>query len=165
MVPVNWQHPKDENGDYIPLLRQEFQHAHYEWWQGFQKWKLGLVKGYGKEPWVQQGDYYSGMRYSDHAGPPPSPDGHMPSWATEEATHFMMYENTSEGTPISPAFATGEELAHWLADTGASAWADMAATYEQWLATIKAGSAPSAVSVGGGPLESGVAAMERLTKK
>lgn len=75
----------------------------------------------------------------------PNPEYYMPEWTPEEATHYMMYENTSEGTPISPAFATPEELARWLADTGASSFADITATYEQWLATIKRGWAVSAV--------------------
>jgi hypothetical protein len=57
----------------------------------------------------------------------------------------MMYETTSEGTPISPAFATPEELAHWLDDNDASSFAGMTASYEAWLATIKRGSAPSAI--------------------
>lgn len=32
----------------------------------------------------------------------------------EERTHYMMFEDTSEGTPISPAFATKEELVNYL---------------------------------------------------
>lgn len=69
----------------------------------------------------------------------------MTDWDDSECTHYMMYEDCSEGTPISPAFKTPEELARWLADNGASAFADMTATYEQWLQTCKIGSAPSAV--------------------
>jgi len=57
----------------------------------------------------------------------------------------MMYENTSEGTPISPPFETPEELARWLADNNASAFGGMTATYEQWLATCKGLYAPSMV--------------------
>lgn len=68
----------------------------------------------------------------------------MPQWPENEATHYMMYEDTSEGTPISPAFATKEELARWLTDTGASAFGRLTATYEQWLATIEIGFAFSA---------------------
>jgi hypothetical protein len=63
----------------------------------------------------------------------------MPVFPEGTATMLMMYEDTSEGTPISPAFATPEELARWLADSGASAFGNMTATYEQWLATCKAG--------------------------
>lgn len=50
-----------------------------------------------------------------------------------------MYETTTEGTPISPSFATKEELARWLADTGASAFGALTASYEEWLAMIERG--------------------------
>lgn len=80
---------------------------------------------------------------------------YMPEWKEEEKTHFMMYETTSEGTPISPAFTNIEALAHWLADNRASSFANETATYEQWLATCRQGWAISAVSTGG-KLTSGV---------
>ncbi len=56
---------------------------------------------------------------------------------------WQMWQNTSEGSPISPVFATPEELAHWLADTKASAFGGQGASYEHWLGMIHAGSAPS----------------------
>jgi hypothetical protein len=67
----------------------------------------------------------------------------MPAWPAHLRTHFQMYENTTEGTPISRPFATAEELARWLADHGASASGARMASYEQWLATIRDGSAPT----------------------
>jgi hypothetical protein len=72
---------------------------------------------------------------------------------------YQMWETVSEGSPISPVFATPEELARWLADTGASAFGDMTATYEQWLATCKKGWAPSAVLSADKGLRSGVEAL------
>ena len=48
-----------------------------------------------------------------------------------------MYEDTSEGTPISPAFETPEELATWLAENKASSFADFTASYDAWLNIIK----------------------------
>jgi uncharacterized membrane-anchored protein len=85
----------------------------------------------------------------------------MPDWLASQRTHLMMYETTSEGTPLSPAFATAEELAAWLADNGASAFAGQTATYEQWLATCRSGSAPSMVLDVGG-MQSGVAFVGRV---
>lgn len=82
--------------------------------------------------------------YWEHSGDPPDPEFHMPEWDASERTHYQMYETTSEGTPISPVFADVESLARWLADTGASAFGDMTATYEQWLATCRRGGAVSA---------------------
>lgn len=68
----------------------------------------------------------------------------MPDFGAS-ATHMMMYETTTDGTPISPAFETAEELARWLADNGASAFGRETATYDQWLAMIGVGNAPSCV--------------------
>lgn len=78
-------------------------------------------------------------------GVPPNPDHYMPDWPDEELTHYMMYQTTSEGTPISPAFATPEELARWLADTNASIFAEDTASYEVWLRIAKGGYAPSVI--------------------
>lgn len=50
---------------------------------------------------------------------------------------YQMWEDTTEGSPMSPVFATAEELARWLADTGASSCGSMTATYEQWLGMIR----------------------------
>ena len=71
----------------------------------------------------------------------------------------MMYEDTSEGTPISPIFATPEELARWLTDTKASAFGGQAATYEGWLRVAQGGWAPSAVFTPETGLMSGVDAL------
>ncbi len=89
------------------------------------------------------------------------PNDYMPDWPDEECTHIMMYEDTSEGTPISPAFATPAALARWLADTGASAFADQTASYEAWLRVARGGFAPSAVmTVPCGPMINGVEALK-----
>jgi hypothetical protein len=97
------------------------------------------------------------MRFTEYHGPRPSPDDYMPNWPAEQRTHLMMYESTSGGTPISPAFETPEELARWLVDTGASSFADSTATYEQWLGIANGGWAPSMV-IEGGRMMSGVEA-------
>lgn len=49
---------------------------------------------------------------------PPDSSTYWPEFG-DRATHFQIYEDVSEGTPISPVKATPEELARWLADTGA----------------------------------------------
>jgi hypothetical protein len=74
-----------------------------------------------------------------------------------------MYETTSEGTPISPAFSTKEELARWLENNNSSAFGKSTATYEQWLAMINAGWAPSAIVTSQG-LVSGVEACQPAQK-
>jgi hypothetical protein len=88
----------------------------------------------------------------------PDKDDYMPDWPAEQRTHLMMYEDTSEGTPISPAFATPEELARWLADTNASAFGREGASYEAWLRIARGGWAPSMVFTPQAGLQSGVSA-------
>lgn len=163
-VPADWQHPRyaaDHHrerlrGRYIPLHDGGFAQADADWSEGWAKWQEGLTENYGgPEKWRAIDPECRGMRFTDYHGERPSPDDYMPDWPEDQRTHFMMYEDTSEGTPISPAFATPEELARWLADTGASTFADMTATYEQWLPICRGGWAPSMV-ISGGTMQSGV---------
>ena len=73
-----------------------------------------------------------------------------------------MWENTSEGSPMSPVFASPEELARWLSDTRASTFGKDTATYDQWLKMIVGtGWAMDAVGSQGG-LVSGVVAMSEI---
>jgi hypothetical protein len=69
---------------------------------------------------------------------------------------WQMWETTSEGSPISPVFASPEELARWLADTGASTFGSDTTDCDTWLRMINVGWAPSAISGGGKGLRSGV---------
>ena len=138
-VPANWQHPKDEFGSNIPLLGGSYSDAAKEF--------LDKANAEGLESAT---DYFGGA---------PTPDQYMPEWPESERTNYMMYETTSEGTPISPAFATPEELARWLADTGASAFGYSTASYEAWLRVANGAYAPSAVYTPEHGLQSGVEAL------
>lgn len=161
MVPADWQHPRypDDRGRFIPLLDGDFAQADAEWSLGYAKWQEGLVESYGQngKEWRARTPK-DGPRFTEWAGSRPSPDDYMPAWPDDQKTHLMMYEDTSEGTPISPAFETPEELARWLADTGASAFGGMTASYEEWLGMCKRGWAPSMVLSSSG-MQSGVAAL------
>lgn len=183
MVPADWNHPRNERGSFIPMLNASYNEAVKqwndvylpEWLEGLRLWtEERKVKDYNGNlvgidamlaearakapewrPVPADPDYHW---WAGDKPKEPDPADYMPDWPDELRTHFMMYEDTSEGTPISPAFATAEALARWLADTGASAFAGQTATYEQWLATIKRGFAHSA-TLSGGRLVSGVAAL------
>lgn len=94
-----------------------------------------------------------GMKMTDYDCPdyeelvgPPKGDG------------WQMWENTSEGSPISIVCKTPEELAQWLADNDISSFGSYTATYGQWLGMINAGYAPSMV-IENGTMKSGVEAM------
>lgn len=144
MVHQHWQHPKNERGRFQPLHD-------------------GSAYKIRASAWMDTANAMGLQHALDEHGAPPDLEEYMPLWTEAERTHFMMYECTSDGTPISPAFATPEGLARWLADTNASAFAGMGATYEQWLDVARGGWAPSAV-LSDGRLTSGVAAMSNGTE-
>lgn len=155
MVPADWQHPsKIMHGSlrYIALFDgQDFASRQSDWDSEAAKWAAGEFPSYADEESKK-------LPYSEWAGERPDPADYMPAWPNAERTHYMMYEDTSEGTPISPAFATPEELAHWLADTGASSFGSSGASYEAWLRVCKGGWAPSMIADASG-LRSGVEAL------
>lgn len=165
MVASGWEHPKDDKGRFIPLMEGSYSQRAAEWDFAREQWLRGLKEDWHSDrpsDWVpRDGETLKVARYTDWAGVRPSPDDYMPDWPEAEATLLMMYESTSEGTPISPAFATPEELARWLADSGASSFGRDTATYEQWLPICRGGWAPSMV-MSGGVIQSGVAAMADL---
>ncbi len=145
-VPADWQHPKDEHtGRFKPLYEGD----RYEPRRKDFEEKLAA----------------EGMQAAiDWCGNPPNKEDYMPDWPEAEKTHLMMYEDTSEGTPISPAFKTPEELARWLADNGASSFGGMTASYEAWLNVARGGWAPSMV-VENGVARSGVEDSIRRTEQ
>lgn len=128
-VPKDWQHPKREDGSHVPM------HASFPYTED------EIAEGV-RDGWLDN-------------EPPNYGCDVMPQWPEAERTHWQMYEDTSEGTPISPVMESPEALARWLADNEASAFGRMTATYDQWLATIKRGWAPSLV-LSGGVMASGV---------
>ncbi len=137
-VSPDWNHPKDEYGRYIPLLTN-YERVTADWDEHSQKWSEGLKYNGIKEAWIPKAEDEQNMAYEDWDGKRPRPENYMPEWTEKEATHYMMYETATEGTPISPAFATPEELARWLADNRASLHAYDVADYETWLDIINAG--------------------------
>jgi hypothetical protein len=161
-VPADWQHPVDDVGDYIPLL-DGFNSRLREWDEEAARWAEGLQSDWNGG-WKPIDEKDRGMTYAEWSGERPKPEDYMPDWPETNRTHYQMYEDTSEGTPISPVMGTPEELARWLADNGASAFADQTATYEQWLGMIGRGSSVSAV-VTNGVMQSGVAFIGDLATK
>lgn len=146
-VPPNWEHPRRPWTDrYMPLF-DGFKKDLADWRESKKNWDSGLVQDYSCYPevnWKPKPEDYTGS-YEEWAGCEPEPGDYMPDWPESERTHYQMYETTSEGTPISPVMETPEELARWLAETGASAFGGITATYEEWLAMIVGpGSAVSA---------------------
>jgi len=151
MVPKDWVHPKrcsDGSGGDQPLYDKSYEEAAKEWSEGFILWSDG------EHPEQDKDCKY----YWEYFGFCEEEFYRSEWWTDDERTHCQMYETVSQGTPISPVFETPEKLAKWLADTGASSFADDTATYEQWLRICKGGWAPSAV-MENGVFKSGVEAV------
>lgn len=168
MVPPGWKHPKKSDGNFVPLLKGPFSQNLAEWDEEAAHWANGEVLDYST--WPERRTFKphgktDSETYAEYAGERPVQSDYMPEFEPGTATMLCMYEDTSEGTPISPAFKTPEELARWLADNEASAFGGMTANYEQWLATCKAGwSVGMVMEVGpnGNKMMSGVEASANL---
>lgn len=136
-VPAGWVHPSDgfyPDGQvcYDPLFDgATFAAKAAAWDKCAAEWARGEFPGYATEE--------SKLKpYEDWDGPRPDPEHYMPLWTDAERTHFVLYENTTEGTPLSPAFATEEELARWATEHCAAAYyPNRRLTYEDWLRLIK----------------------------
>jgi hypothetical protein len=142
-VPADWQHPKQQVHNYYtgivveqykPLYSGDLYQASVdEWDEECAKWKAGWRPDYCTDPETRA------MTYEQYSGQRPHKDDYMPDWPAEQRTHLMMYEDTSEGTPISPAFETPEELARWLVDNKAHAFGSNTGSYKYWLRLARGG--------------------------
>jgi len=151
MVPKDWEHPKSEDGRFIALFDGDFDTCAEDWDKEYAKWDAGNYPDYASEE-------NKSLKYSEWSGERPEKCDYMPSFKKGTATHLMMYETTSEGTPLSPAFETPEELAAWLFENEASAFGNQTASYKGWLRIAKSGYACSAVLSSSNGLQSGVEA-------
>lgn len=112
-VPPNWEHPKDR-GKFIPLGPAD------EYEDDLENFNES-VEQFGK------------VEALFKFGCKPEPSHYMPKWKPEEATHFQLYETTSEGTPLSPIFATHQDLARWCVDNDITIFGRRTAPYDVWM--------------------------------
>ena len=164
MVPANWQHPKDLKGNYVPLF-DNFNKAVETWDIENQKWEEGFVSDYSGGWRERSPSNTASETYTDYAGERPKQEDYMPDFPIAERTHYMMYEDTSEGTPLSPPCETPEILASWLANNNASSFGKDTASYGQWLEMIKSKWSVGAVFTPETGLISGVEATTLLRKE
>lgn len=102
-VPPDWQHPKDERGHYKPLFDRTYaqrilSHIRHEL------------------PWAIKHPRY----LSEWLECWPDKEYCRPRWKRGEATHYQIYEDVTEGTPVSPVFESLEEMKAWLLGEGFS---------------------------------------------
>jgi len=126
MVPPNWDHPKVERHgriDFQPMRDQRFDDAAREWKEGFAKWEAGLRPEYHPDRWVPLAEWssreiYGNAEWWEYDSMPPDDRAYYRPWTDVEATWFQVFETVSEGTPVTPPFATREELIDYLATHG-----------------------------------------------
>ena len=129
-VRADWKHPK-RGGKYVPLHDgADLKRRTEDWDRSAAAWARGEFPDYASEESRK-------LTYEEWDGKRPSPGDYMPAWTPEEATHFQMYETTTEGTPISPVLSSPEAVARWCADNGASAFGGMTQSYEAWLSIAR----------------------------
>lgn len=114
MVPPNWDHPmmEDKPDRKQPMYDQSFEDRFAEWLKDFDRVRSGALKDYEREC------YPRGLAdWLNDEGRPVDPAYYRP-WKDDEATWFQLWETVSEGTPVTPPFATKQELADYLAANG-----------------------------------------------
>lgn len=127
-VPPNWQHPKVNHPNYRtgrmeecyqPLFDRDAEAKFAEWSKAYAEWittEGDRVRAeYGADKYPVDQPYRSFCAWH---GEPPDPAYHRPLWPEGTATWYQVYETVTEGTPVSPAFATRDELVHWLVNDG-----------------------------------------------
>lgn len=171
-VAEGWEHPKGDRSpdSYNPMFESSdtfnYETMKKEWDEELEYLQRGEYKRYDGTIEILEPREADEM-LEDHLRYPPNKAYYMPNWPAEQRTHIQMYENTSEGTPISPVFKKGEEeqMARWLADNGASAMGHQTASFEHWYSMITgSGFAVSGV-ISGGRFMSGVEAVAEMNKE
>lgn len=132
-VPADWQHPKDEYRDrHKPLYYGaggRYEKRAREWLTEANKWATGERPDYADEDAPEF--------YWDWGGAPPQAEDYMLVGVPDAAcTHFQLYEDTSEGTPCGPVFATIEEVAEHAAEH-ATTFASFRASKADWLKILR----------------------------
>lgn len=112
-VPPNWKHPTDANGDYLPLHDETYEEAAKRWLANCVSWANGMHPDLIEDPAMKDKFPF----YWEWEGNPPDKNDYRPAFE-EEPTWFQMYETVSDGSPVTPPFATKEEIADYLVEHG-----------------------------------------------
>lgn len=114
-VPLGWEHPKDSDGKYIPLIDRDMSYTEEEVEEGLQ------------DGWITSREELETCYMPDF------------SEVSAEGMGICAYENTTEGTPISPVVPNSSqgrfELARYCAENH-SVFADVKGDVESWAAIL-----------------------------
>jgi len=120
-VIPNWEHPKEQKynartGSYedhfMPLYDKSYEDAIAEWVRNYLLWESGTHRD------QLSGSAKGTKTYAEWDGDAPERKYYRPHWNESEATWWQVYETVSEGTPVTPSFATKEELVEYLVANG-----------------------------------------------
>jgi hypothetical protein len=121
MVPPNWDHPQRDphanpygHKGYQPMYDEHIDDAMAEWLRELDRRRNGDFDEIERECYKSK---YPLAEWLNDDGRPPDPAYYRP-WRDEEATWFQVWETVSEGTPVTPPFATKEELVEYLVRHG-----------------------------------------------
>jgi hypothetical protein len=141
-VPSDWQHPpaqkyvpsKDPFGEskwveadyYQPLYDKDYETVAEKWISEFDQWRAGTHP-----------DQSDDCRYFWEYDTPPDEEHYRErKWTAEEATHYQIYETVTEGTPVSPVFASLDELVEWCVAQGYSRHAAENFAKQRWVPSM-----------------------------
>lgn len=123
-VIPNWEHPKTQRYDqftrtyeaaYAPLHNESYISALTEWIAHHALWEVGEHPDQHNANFGDMSEYH---HYADWGGDAPRSEYYRPEWGDGEATWWQVYETVSEGTPVTPPFATRQELIEYLVENG-----------------------------------------------
>lgn len=110
-VPEGWEHPRDIEGNYLPILDLFYIDALEKWINEHHLWQNGTHPAQLADPEKTSECLY----FAQWSGDPPDIDSCIPQkWTKDETNCFVVYETFSAGTPVSPVFNTSEEVQSWL---------------------------------------------------
>lgn len=129
-VPADWEHPKDHfTKRFKPLLGGCFDEESADWYAQAVQWMKGehpnqLEEAEESKSWIylKNPELRPSIHkwYHEYGGDPPSErHNYMEHYVGgRECTHWQLYEDVSEGTPVSPIFASREDLVEWMKGPG-----------------------------------------------
>lgn len=123
-VPLHWKHPSQnvirwrmrlqrymEVDEFFPMFDRDYEVELADWEAQNALW----VKG--EHPDQKEYPSSSESSFEDWWGRRPDPDDYFPKFK-EPRDGWCVYETVSEGTPVTPVFATADELIDYLVENG-----------------------------------------------
>ncbi len=176
-VPSGWEHPTESDYSlrggirlaYQPPAGEKFRSLNDDDWAGAMRdwWHDRIVSWAMRALWYWPSifgwcDPPVMVRHPpDESDKPPDYWMYRPRWKKRDQTHYQLYQTVSEGSPISPVFATLEELATWAAAQEREVWVGVRGlSYDEWMRFLDCGYAPSMVVSSAG-IQSGVEHMAK----